>query len=63
MASKPGMHVPFVLHAAWMTTPITSSPGPTNTFADELDRLGELPDDLAAVVQDVARELEAGVPI
>ena len=63
VASAPGMHVPFLLHASWMTTPVTSSPGPGNAFADELDRLGELPDDLAAVVLEVARELEEGVPI
>jgi hypothetical protein len=55
--------VPFLLHAAWMTTPVTASPGPGNSFAEELDRLGELPDDLADVVLEVARELEAGVPI
>ena len=63
VASKPGMHVPFLLHAAWMATPVTATPGPTNTFADELDRVGELPDDLADVVLEVARELEEGVPL
>jgi all-trans-8'-apo-beta-carotenal 15,15'-oxygenase len=63
VASSPGMHVPFLLHAAWMTTPVTSSPGPGNTFADELDQIGELPDDLADVVLEVARELEEGVPL
>jgi all-trans-8'-apo-beta-carotenal 15,15'-oxygenase len=63
VASAPGMHVPFLLHAAWMTTPVTSSPGPGNTFADELDQIGELSDDLADVVLEVARELEEGVPL
>lgn len=62
--SAPGMIVPFVLHAAWMPAVVASDPDlPRNRFADELERIGELPDDLAAVALDVARELDEGVPL
>jgi hypothetical protein len=36
---------------------------PRLRFADELDRLAELPDDLAAVALEVARDLEDGAPL
>ena len=32
-------------------------------FSDELGRIDELPDDLAAVAVEVARELDEGVPM
>lgn len=57
-ASKPGMTVPFVLHSAWMPRVVPSDPSiERNRFADELDRIGELPDDLAAVARQVADDL------
>jgi carotenoid cleavage dioxygenase-like enzyme len=61
--SKPGVTVPFVLHAAWMPEVHTSSEGPGNRFADELDRIGELPDDLADEVRRVADDLLHGAPL
>jgi carotenoid cleavage dioxygenase-like enzyme len=62
--SKPGMTVPFVLHSAWMPRVVAASDDlPRLRFGDELGRVDELPDDLAAVAQEVARELEDRVPI
>jgi hypothetical protein len=61
--SKPGMHVPFVLHAAWMRRAVGAEDRPRHRFRDELERIGELPDDLAAAVTEVAAELDVGVPI
>ena len=34
-----------------------------NRFSDELDRVGELPDDLATLAREVARELDEGVAL
>ncbi len=34
-----------------------------NRFADELERVDELPDDLAEVARQVARDLDEGVPL
>lgn len=61
--SKPGMHVPFVLHAAWMLRATPAEDRPRLRFADELARVGELPDDLAAVALRVAADLDEGVPL
>jgi len=61
--SKPGMTVPFVLHAAWMPEARSSTDHQRNRFSDELERIGELPDDLAAIALDVAREIDEGVPM
>lgn len=61
--SKPGVTMPFVLHAAWMRTAASAPDVERVRFADELDRVDELPDDLAAVARDVARELDDGVPM
>jgi hypothetical protein len=36
---------------------------PRLRFADELSRVGELPDDLAAVALQVAADLDEGVPL
>ena len=58
-----GMRVPFVLHAAWMPRVVPSDGRARVRFSDELDRIGELPDDLAAVALDVARELDDGMPM
>jgi hypothetical protein len=59
------MTVPFVLHSAWMPR-VVSTAGDgrqRNRFGDELDRIGELSDDLAAVVTQVADDLDQGVPL
>ena len=55
--------MPFVLHSAWMPRVATAPERERNRFSDELDRVGELPDDLAAVAREVARELDEGVPL
>ena len=60
---KPGLTVPFVLHSAWMPRAVPADDRPRVRFADELDRIDELPDDLARVVRDVAADLEDGVPL
>jgi carotenoid cleavage dioxygenase-like enzyme len=63
-AAKPGMTVPFVLHAAWMPRAVGADPGiRRNRFADELDRIGELPDDLARAAREVADDLRTGAPV
>jgi hypothetical protein len=59
----PDLTVPFVLHSAWMPRADRAEARDYNRFSTELDRVGELPDDLAAVARDVARELDEGVPI
>ena len=38
VASAPGMHVPFLLHAAWMPRRSPRRPDLATRFADELDR-------------------------
>jgi hypothetical protein len=59
----PGLTVPFVLHSAWMPRAVRATPREYNRFSEELDRVDELPDDLAALACEVARELDEGVPI
>ena len=60
----PGMTVPFVLHSAWMPTAAGRRPTTSGTrFADELDRVGELPDDLADVAREVAADLDTAAPL
>ena len=61
--AEPGMTVPFVLHSAWMPRAVRAEDRPRVRFSDELDRIGELPDDLAAVALEVARELDEGIPM
>lgn len=59
--AAPGLHVPFVLHAAWMpSAQPTSGAGTGVRFSDELDRVDELPPDLAAVARRVAAEVDEG---
>ncbi len=60
--AEPGARLPFVLHSAWMPEARRVGEGTGVRFADELDRIGELPDDLQAVAREVARELDEGVP-
>jgi hypothetical protein len=64
-AAKPGMVVPFVLHSAWMPQAVSTRDDGRrrNRFADELDRVGELPDDLAGLVHQVADDLAHGAPL
>lgn len=64
-ASKPGMTVPFMLHAAWMPRAAsTAGDGHSRlSFSDELERIGELPGDLADVARQVADDLRHGVPL
>ncbi|MBX3284404.1 MAG: carotenoid oxygenase family protein [Actinobacteria bacterium] len=62
-ASKPGMTVSFVLHSAWMPKVGPAPDVARNRFSDELERIGELPDDLADVARQVARDLDEGVPL
>lgn len=59
----PDMTVPFLLHAAWMPRAVPATAHARVRFSDELDRVGELPADLASVALDVARELDEGVPL
>jgi hypothetical protein len=58
-----GMTVPFILHSAWMPRAVPAPDMERNRFSSELDRLGELPDDLAEVARTVAHELDEGVPL
>lgn len=60
---SPGFTVPFVLHSAWLPSVARAPDAERVRFADELDRIGELPDDLAAVARDVAHELDEAIPM
>jgi carotenoid cleavage dioxygenase-like enzyme len=62
VADRP-MTVPFVLHSAWMPRATTAPDCERSCFSSELERAAELPDDLAAVAHEVARELDEGVPL
>lgn len=55
------VEVPFVLHSAWMPRVVASQDQPRLKFSDELDRIDQLPDDLAAAARQVARDLDEGV--
>ena len=57
------MTVPFVLHSAWMPRAVAADDRPRLRFSDELDRIDELPEDLAAVAREVAADLDDGVPL
>src|SRR5690606_33705074 len=59
----PGMQVPFILHSAWMRRAEPSEARPRVRFADELDRISELPDDLASAALEVAADLDEGAPL
>ena len=61
--SKPGLTVPFLLHSAWVPSVATAPDAERVRFADELDRIGELDDELAKVALEVARELDEGSPM
>jgi carotenoid cleavage dioxygenase-like enzyme len=57
------MNVPFMLHSAWLPRAVPAPAMERTRFSDELDRIGELPDDLAQVAREVAHELDEGVPL
>jgi carotenoid cleavage dioxygenase-like enzyme len=61
--SKPGFTVPFLLHAAWVPSVAPAPDAERVRFSDELDRIGELDDELAEVALDVAHELDQGIPM
>ncbi|HRW38365.1 MAG TPA: carotenoid oxygenase family protein [Aquihabitans sp.] len=63
-AAAPGMRLPFVLHSAWMPRAVsTRGDGRERVrFADELDRIGELPDDLQREARRVADDLADAAP-
>lgn len=62
--AAPNHAVPFVLHSAWMPDVRPADHALERTrFADDLGRVDELPDDLAQVARDVARELDERVPM
>ena len=61
--SDGGMTLPFVLHSAWVPGVVNAPERERNRFSSELDRIDELPEDLAAVARTVARELDEGVPL
>ena len=61
--AKPGVTVPFILHSAWMPRVVGADDRPRHRFHDELERVGELPNDLAALVHEVADDLRVGAPM
>ena len=61
--AAPGMTVPFVLHSAWMPRVVEAPERNLARFSDELDRIDELPDELATVAREVADELDAAAPM
>jgi all-trans-8'-apo-beta-carotenal 15,15'-oxygenase len=65
VAAKTGMSVPFVLHSAWTPQAVSTRDDgrARHTFADELEHLDELPDDLIAVARQVVDDLAEGAPM
>lgn len=61
--AKAGVTVPFVLHSAWMPRVVPAEDRERVRFADELARIDELPDDLAAVARQVAADLDDRIPM
>jgi carotenoid cleavage dioxygenase-like enzyme len=55
--------LPFLLHAAWLPRAQEAPHVERLRFSSELERIGELPDDLAEAAREVARELDEGVPM
>ena len=60
---SPDHAVPFVLHSAWTPALGPAPDVPRTRFADDLGRVDELGDELAAVARDVAADLADGVPM
>lgn len=61
--AAPGHAVPFILHSAWAPRAVPAPDVARARFADDLERVDDLPDDLAAVARRVARDLDEGVPM
>jgi carotenoid cleavage dioxygenase-like enzyme len=61
--AQPGATLPFLLHAAWLPRACPAPDLPRTRFSDELERIDELPAELAAVAREVAGELDEGVPM
>ena len=61
--AAPAHAVPFILHSAWMPRVVPSDERTRTRFAEDLDRVAELPDDLARTARDVAAELDDAVPM
>lgn len=55
--ASPRHAVPFVLHSCWMPRAVPAPDVERTRFADELERVGALPDDLASAALEVAAEL------
>lgn len=61
--AAPNHAVPFILHSAWMPRAVASNARARTRFAEDLARVDELPDDLAAAARLVADELDNSVPM
>ncbi|MFM7224496.1 MAG: carotenoid oxygenase family protein [Actinomycetota bacterium] len=61
--TAPDHTVPFILHSAWAPRAVAAPAVERTRFADDLARVEELPEDLAAAARAVARELDEGVPM
>jgi all-trans-8'-apo-beta-carotenal 15,15'-oxygenase len=61
--AAPNHAVPFILHSAWMPRVVAAGDHDRTRFGDDLGRVDELPDDLAATAREVARELDDAVPM
>ncbi|MFM8972279.1 MAG: hypothetical protein ACKOOG_06495, partial [Actinomycetota bacterium] len=61
--TAPDHTVPFILHSAWAPRAAAAPAVERTRFADDLARVEELPEDLAAAARAVARELDEGVPM
>jgi len=53
--------LPFLLHSAWLPRVQPAPDVPRVRFSSEIERVGELPEDLAALARQVARELDEQV--
>jgi hypothetical protein len=61
--AAPRHEMPFLIHAAWLPRAVPAPSLARTRFAEELDGAAALPDELAAVAREVARELEEGAPL
>jgi carotenoid cleavage dioxygenase-like enzyme len=53
--------LPFLLHSAWLPRVQPAPDAERIRFSSEIERAAELPDELAALAREVARELDAGI--
>jgi hypothetical protein len=61
--SAGGATLPFLLHSAWLPRAVPAPDAERVRFSSELERVGELPDDLAELARQVARELDERIPM